>query len=177
MRSRRDVLRRGLVAGALTSAALPARAALAAAASDVALLASAGRLETTLEAAYGRLADSSLLIADLRATAKRFRGQQAEHVTALRALGVSVPLAADARLLVPLGRASTQEQMIGAVIALELQAVGAYERATKGLRDARFLQTAVQIMANAGQHLAILRDALGRDPVPNAFEDGTGKRL
>jgi hypothetical protein len=28
------------------------------------------------------------------------------------------------------------------------------------------------MMANAGQHLTGLREALGEDPVPNAFETG-----
>lgn len=51
-------------------------------------------------------------------------------------------------------------------------AVAAYYDASKKLQQARLLQTAAQIMSNEGQHLAVLRQALGRNPVPNAFETG-----
>jgi hypothetical protein len=34
------------------------------------------------------------------------------------------------------------------------------------------LKTGAQIMADEGQHLVVLREALGRNPAPNAFETG-----
>ena len=34
------------------------------------------------------------------------------------------------------------------------------------------LQTTAEIMANEGQHLVVLREALHRPPVPSAFEIG-----
>ena len=47
-----------------------------------------------------------------------------------------------------------------------------YYRAAPRLEDAKLLQLSATIMANEGQHLVILRRALGKDPVPNAFETG-----
>jgi hypothetical protein len=57
-------------------------------------------------------------------------------------------------------------------IQLELMAVAAYYDASRMLRQARLLQTSVQIMANEGQHLVVLRQALGKEAVRNAFENG-----
>jgi len=53
-----------------------------------------------------------------------------------------------------------------------MNAIAAYYEAQQSLRRAEFLQTAAAIMANEGQHLALLREALHREPVPNAFETG-----
>jgi rubrerythrin len=55
---------------------------------------------------------------------------------------------------------------------LETMAIAAYYDAHAKLTDARLMQTGTAIMANEGQHLAMLRRALGRPPVPNAFETG-----
>ena len=45
-------------------------------------------------------------------------------------------------------------------------------RASRSCASAALLRTTAQIMASEGQHLVVLRQALGRDPVPNAFETG-----
>ena len=57
-------------------------------------------------------------------------------------------------------------------IELENMVVAAYFDASKKLQQGRLLQMTAQIMSNEGQHLAVLRQALGTDPVPNAFENG-----
>ena len=51
-------------------------------------------------------------------------------------------------------------------------ALAAYYQAHQKLRGAKLLRTTARIMASEGQHLVVLRQALGRDPVPNAFETG-----
>jgi rubrerythrin len=51
------------------------------------------------------------------------------------------------------------------VIAAYLQALGRLRR--PGLRS-----PVASILANEGQHLALFREALGRNPVPEAFETG-----
>ena len=38
------------------------------------------------------------------------------------------------------------------------------------------MQSMASIMANEGQHLVLLRQAAGRDPVPDAFETGRDRR-
>ena len=59
-----------------------------------------------------------------------------------------------------------------AISIAETNAIAAYYEAQQSLRRAEFLQTTAAIMANEGQHLALLREALHREPVPNAFETG-----
>ena len=180
--TRRDAVRRGLITGgavigaALVPALLSVREAFAAAQTDAAILASAIRLENTAVAAYATAVRSGVLTPQFRRTATLFGRQEAEHAAALTAalkgLGGTPPAGSDAKLLAPLQRARTQKQVVEFAIQLELMAVAAYYDASKILRQARLLQTSAQIMANEGQHLAVLRQALGKDAVPNAFENG-----
>ena len=143
---------------------------------DAAILASAIRLENTAVAAYAAAVNSGVLTPQFRRTAALFGRQEAEHAAALTAalkgLGGTPPAGADAKLLAPLKRARSQRQVAQFAIELETMAVAAYHDASKKLQQARLLQTAAQIMSNEGQHLAVLRQALGRNPVPNAFETG-----
>ena len=180
--TRRDAVRRGLVAGgalvgaALIPALLSVRNAFAAADGDAAILASAIRLEHTAVAAYAAAVNSGLLTPAVRRAAVLFGRQEAEHgaalTAALKALGGVPPVGTDAKLLAPLRRVRSQRQVLEFAVELESMAVAAYEDAARKLRAARLLQTSAQIMANEGQHLVVLRQALGRDPVPNAFENG-----
>jgi rubrerythrin len=180
--TRRDAVRRGLVAGgavigaALVPALLSVREAFAAARTDAAILASAIRLENTAVAAYAAAVKTGVLTPQFRRTAALFGRQEAEHAAALTAalkgLGGTPPTGTDAKLLAPLQGARSQKQVAEFAVQLETMAVAAYYDASKMLRQARLLQTSAQIMANEGQHLVVLRQALGKDPVPNAFENG-----
>jgi hypothetical protein len=60
----------------------------------------------------------------------------------------------------------------GAPLELEARAVAACHRAAGELRDARLVPTLAAIMANHGQHLVVLREHAGRNPIPAAFETG-----
>ena len=51
-------------------------------------------------------------------------------------------------------------------------AVAAYYDAHGKLKDPKLLATGAQIMANEGQHLAVLRPLVNQPPVPDAFETG-----
>ncbi len=180
--TRRDAVRRGLVAGgavigaAFVPALLSVREAFAAAQTDAGILASAIRLENTAVAAYAAAAGNGGLTPQFRRTATLFGRQEAEHAAALtaalKALGGTPPVGTDAKLLAPLKRARSQRQVAEFAIQLETMAVAAYYDAAKKLQGARLLQTSAQIMANEGQHLVVLRQALGKNPVPNAFENG-----
>lgn len=57
-------------------------------------------------------------------------------------------------------------------LGVELTAVAAYHDALGKLRNPALLHTVASIMASHGQHLVILRGALGREPLPTAFETG-----
>ena len=181
--TRRDAVRRGLAAAgavlgaALVPALLSAREAFAAGAqNDAGILASAIRLENTAVAAYAAAVNSGVLTPQFRRTATLFGRQEAEHAAALTAalksLGGTPPAGTDAKLLAPLKRARSQKQVAQFAIELETMAVAAYYDASKKLQQARLLQTSAQIMSNEGQHLVVLRQALAKDPVPNAFENG-----
>ena len=56
------------------------------------------------------------------------------------------------------------------LLELELSTVAAYRDAIQRLEKSELVKTAAEIMANHGQRLVVLRQALGRDPVPVAFE-------
>ena len=64
------------------------------------------------------------------------------------------------------GRTAT----LGYAEALEEAAVAAYYDAARNLRDPRLLALVARVLGSEGQHLAVLREALGRDPVPSASE-------
>lgn len=181
--TRRDAVRRGLTAAGavlgagLVPALLSARQAFAAGGQDDAgILASAIRLENTAVAAYAAAVQSGALTPQLRRTAALFGRQESEHAAALTAalknMGGTPPAGTDAKLLAPLKSARSQKQVVQFAIDLETMVVAAYHDAAKRLRQAHLLQTSAQIMSNEGQHLVVLRQALGKNPVPHAFETG-----
>ena len=76
------------------------------------------------------------------------------------------------------GRAPEEPRSAGgAPLELEARAVAACHLAAGELRDSRLLPTLAAIMANHGQHLVVLRERAGRDPIPSAFETGSRKRV
>ena len=182
--SRRDALRRGLAVGgrvlaaSMVPALLGVRNAFAAAEDDGSILTRAIVLENTAVAAYETAVKSDLLDRQTRAMAHLFRRHEHEHVDALSAalkgLGGTPPTSRDAKVLAPLARIRSQAALLQFAIELETMAVAAYYEAHRKLRDSKLLQTGAQIMAAEGQHLVVLRQALGRNPVPHAFETGKG---
>jgi rubrerythrin len=182
--SRRDAVRRGIAAGGAVLGAwmvptlLSVRNAFAAVESDAAILARAISLENTAVAAYETASRSSFADRKVKAVATLFRRHEQEHAdalsAALRGLGGSAPTAPDATALARLPRVGSQAALLQFAIELETMAVAAYYDAQRKLRDTKLLQTGAQIMAAEGQHLVVLRQALGRNPAPRAFE--TGKR-
>lgn len=185
--SRRDLLRRGLAWGGATLAAssipslVVARDAFAAADDDAGILKAAIGLEEVAIFAYSKAVHSGKLDSAFEPLAKLFEGHEESHRDALKialgALGGGVPpemprTTSDTKLLAPLGRARTQAAFADYFIELENTAVGAYYEAHQKLKSARLLKSFAQIMANEGQHLTVLRAAVNRPLVPNAFETG-----
>ena len=182
-RSRRDVLRRGLEVGATALAAstipvlLGVRDAFAAATSDGAILAAAIGLEQTAVFAYDAVARGGLLDPATKRIATHLRDQESEHADALTAAvsgfgGRAPAKPTSATQVTGLSGLGSQREVLSFAVELELMAVAAYYDAHRKLRDARLLQTGASIMANEGQHLVVLRQALGRQPTPTAFENG-----
>jgi rubrerythrin len=183
---RRQLLRRGLGLGGAVIAAssipllLSVRNAFAATSGDGEILSSAIHLEQVSVLAYDAALDGGLLTPAFAEVLRRFRDHEQEHAdtltTALTDLGGTPPPKATAGDIDGVAKglrdARSQADVASFAIELELAAVAAYLDAHRRFVEAKLLQTGASIMANEAQHLVVLRQAVKRDPVPNAFETG-----
>lgn len=182
-RGRREVLRLG--GAAFAASAIPllwsARTAFAESSTDVPIMQSAITLELSTVLAYDAVIDGATLSPSMRGVLRGFRQHEQEHAdtltTALTDLGGAPPPApkgvgAVDKVVKGLAAVRSQADALGFLIDLETAAVAEYFDAMGRLGEARLLQTSATIMANHGQHLAILRRRAGRPPVPNALETG-----
>jgi hypothetical protein len=76
----------------------------------------------------------------------------------------------------PPPRRAGESELAAWIIDLENAALAAYLDAHRRLRGGGLLAILTSIMANEGQHLAMLRLAMNREPVPRAFETGAPER-
>ena len=188
-RDRRELLRRGLGLGgaAIAAASIPllwsVRSAFAEADGngDAPIMAKAINLERVTIIAYDSVLAGGLLTPALSGVLRRFRAQEQEHadalITSLTSLGGIPPAppkgVADVDKVVEgLRDVRTRADVLSFLIELETAGVAAYFDAHAKLGEAKLLQLGASIMANEGQHLAVLRRASGQEPVPNAFETG-----
>jgi hypothetical protein len=148
---------------ALPLLALPS-SARAAAPGDREILAEALRLETGLSSLYRELAREG----NPGAREAALFGRQCEE----HARGLRIALASRGGRPEPADPAGVPAVGPAAVLELERAAVAAYYRAHAGFGDLAFLPTLSSIMANHGQHLAVLREGLGQESVTRAFETG-----
>ena len=148
---------------ALPLLAFPA-SAHAGAPGDREILAEALRLETGLSSLYRELAREP---GPARGEAELFGRHCEEHARGLRTALANRggrPESSDPAAPPAAGDAAALE--------LERAAVAAYYRAHADFGDVAFLPTLSSIMANHGQHLAVLRSRVGREPATRAFETG-----
>jgi rubrerythrin len=187
-RTRRDALRRGLFAGgaALSAAAVPglltAGRAFAQEAEtsigDSGIVEGAVNLEQTAVLVYETGAQSGFL-GPAESTAKLFAGQEQQHadvvIKMLRNLGGTVPAPPLPQDVPGLSEVKTRAAFLDFVLRLENEAIATYADAIQNLQDPVLMKPMAQIMANEGQHLVVLRQALGADPVPSATPTGLEK--
>ena len=172
-RSRREMVRKGLAFGGAVLAAgsipglLATRNAFAQADDDEQIAAEAVGLEQVLVEAYDRSTGQ------LSGFARLFRNQEREHervlTTALRLMGGRPGEAPLDRLQ---GLGGDLRGRATFLIELENAAVAAYLDAHEQLKDAALMKTMSSILGNEAQHLVVLRDLAGQQPVPKAFENG-----
>ncbi len=189
-RTRRELLRRGLAVGstALAASSVPlllhVRNAFGQAMGDVQVVKAAIGLEQVAVFAYGAALGSGKLDAKTTQVARLFKSHEEAHrdalTSALQSLGGGSPPVAPASarassLLRPLLKVRSQKDIALYAIELESVFVAAYHDAHRKLKDAHLLKTGAQIMANEGQHLVVLRTAVKRPPVPDAFEIGRAR--
>ena len=179
--TRRDFLRAAAMAGVSASVLFggPAIALAGDKEKDVAIMNVALGLEHQAIAAYQAGAGTKLLSDPVLQVAVKFMKQHQEHRDALAGTikkfgGKPVEAKANYDVVkiasdVGVKELKTEKDIITLAMELEKQATSAYYGAIPGIADKAVLKAAVSIMADEAQHTAILRNALGQDPVPSAF--------
>jgi rubrerythrin len=165
-----------VVAASSLPTPLALRNALAQEGGDAAILKSAIGLEHTLAVAYDEALRRGLLRGSFARTAELLRDQEREHAERLRAalenLGGTAPRRREPEDIEGLAELRSASDVANLAVELETRTVAAYYEALGRLRRPRLLETVARIMANEGQHLAVLRPLVNRPPVPDAFETG-----
>ncbi len=139
---------------------------------DIRILNTAIAAEHEAVAAYQLGAESGLLNDAVLPIAIKFQGHHKEHIEALAAAvkqfgGVAAEAKADYRF--PVEKLKTQSNVLEFAAGLERGAVSAYAGAIPIFDNRDLSKVAASILADEAMHWAILRNALGLDPVPGAF--------
>jgi rubrerythrin len=179
--TRRDFMRAAAMAGVSASVLFggPTIALAGDKEKDVAIMNVALGLEHQAIAAYMAGAGTKLLSDPVLQVAVKFMKQHQEHRDALaktiKAFG-GKPVEAKANYDVAkiasevgVKELKTEADIVTLAMKLEAQATSAYYGAIPGIASKDVLKAAVSIMADEAQHTALLRQALGQDPVPSAF--------
>ena len=185
--TRRDLVRRGLLGGmaVVGASAVPlllgVRNAFAQVSGDSPTIAAAVGLEQTMVFAYGAALGTRGLDPATRSLLPLFHGHEQEHVGEMLTDLQQVAGAAPARprstssltgAALGLANARSRHDILTFAAELEAMAIAAYHDAMRLLQDARTIQSSATVMAAEGQHLVVLRTALGREPIPRALEVG-----
>jgi hypothetical protein len=139
---------------------------------DVAILNAALGAEQEAIAAYQLGASSGLLQQPVLDLAVQFQGHHKEHATALavtvKKLG-GTPVEAPKSYSFPTQKLKSQADVLAFAAELEKGAVSAYLGAVPILTDRDLAKVAASILGDEAMHWAVLRQALGQNPVPTAF--------
>ena len=139
---------------------------------DVTILNSALGAEQQAIAAYQLGAESGLLQKPVRDLAVQFQGHHKQHADALakavQKLG-GKPVAAPASYSFPKDKLKSQNDVLAFAAGLEKGAVSAYLGAVPIFADRELARVAASILGDEAMHWAVLRQALGENPVPDAF--------
>ncbi len=141
-------------------------------ANDVAILNSALAAELEAIEAYAVGAGSGLLKGPVLALATTFQGHHKQHADVLagtvRKLG-GTPVEAKAKYTFPVETLKTQNDVLRFAGGLEKGAVSAYLGAVPLFKDRELAKAAASILGDEAMHWAVLRQAVGEEPVPAAF--------
>jgi rubrerythrin len=139
---------------------------------DVTILNSALGAEQQAIAAYQLGADSGLLQKGVKELAIQFQGHHKAHADALakavQKLG-GKPVAPLKDYAFPKDKLKSQNDVLAFAASLEKGAVSAYLGAVPILADRDLAKAAASILGDEAMHWAVLRQALGQPPVPDAF--------
>jgi rubrerythrin len=141
-------------------------------AGDVDILNSALAAEHQGVAAYQVGAESGLLQKPVLDLAVQFQGHHKAHADLLaatvRKLGGS-PVEPKQTYAFPVEQLKTQADVLRFAAGLEQGAVSAYLGAVPVLGDRELARAAASILGDEAMHWAVLRQALGENPVPGPF--------
>src|SRR6476469_10787999 len=141
-------------------------------ANDVAILNSALAAELEAIAAYSVGAGSGLIKGPVLALATTFQGHHKQHADvlagAVKRLG-GKPAEAKAKYTFPVETLKTQNGVLRFAANLEKGAVSAYLGAVPSFKDRELSKAAASILGDEAMHWAVLRQAVGEEPVPAAF--------
>jgi len=169
--------RSGLLLSGAAVALLAGRDVLAAKsgggkAADAQILNTALGAELEAIAAYQVGAESGLLQKPVLALAVQFQGHHKEHADVLaktvRRLG-GKPVEAKSKYAFPVESLKTQADVLRFAAQLEQGAVSAYLGAVPLFANRDLSKAAASILGDEAMHWAVLRNALGENPVPAAF--------
>ena len=149
-----------------------ARAADKNAESDVRILNTALGAELEAVAAYQVGAESGLLQKPVLDLAVTFQGHHKEHAEVLRSTIAKLggkPVEAKAKYTFPVETLKTQADVLKFAASLEKGAVSAYLGAVPLFSNRDLSKAAASILGDEAMHWAILRNAVGEQPVPGAF--------
>jgi rubrerythrin len=169
--------RSGLLLSGAAVALLAGRDVLAAKsggskAGDARILNTALGAELEAIAAYQVGAESGLLEKSVLALAVQFQGHHREHADLLaktvQKLG-GKPVSAKKKYSFPLEGLKSQADVLRFAASLEQGAVSAYLGAVPLFANRDLSTAAASILGDEAMHWAVLRHALGENPVPSAF--------
>jgi rubrerythrin len=139
---------------------------------DAAILNSALGAELEAIAAYQVGAETGLLEKPVLALALQFQGHHKEHAELLaktvQKLG-GKPVAAKAKYAFPSEKLKSQADVLRFAATLEKGAVSAYLNAVPVFGNRDLSKAAASILGDEAMHWAVLRNAVGENPVPGAF--------
>ena len=169
-----------LALSAAAIALLTGREALAAGKSggsaegDAAILNTALAAEQEAVAAYQLGAESGLLQKPVLDLAVQFQGHHKAHAdllakTVAKLGGKPAEAKAVAAYKFPVEKLKSQADVLRFAAGLERGAVSAYLGAVPVLGDRELSKAAASILGDEAMHWAVLRQALGENPVPDAF--------
>jgi rubrerythrin len=140
--------------------------------SDIEILNGALGAEQEAIAAYQLGVDSGLLRPAVAQLALAFQRDHSEHEKVLadtiRQLG-GAPAPTQSDYNFPVAGIKSQADVLAFVADLEQGAVSAYVQAVSDFQDGDLKAAAASILGAEAMHWAVLRSALGENPVPSAF--------
>jgi rubrerythrin len=141
-------------------------------ANDVAILNTALGAEREAVAAYQLGADSGLLESGVKSLALKFQGHHKAHADLLAATVSQLggrPVDGRSTYEFPVEKLKNQADVLRFAAQLEQGAVSAYLGAVPAFDNRDLSKAAASILGDEAMHWAVLRNALGEDPVPAAF--------